>query len=179
MEIISWVIACTIAFGVAGTCLWIGHLLVVRITLLHTPVFVPSSDERLEAMIKLAHIKPGFKLLDLGSGDGKVVIALAQRFPSCKVIGVEFNPLLVHTARKAIQKAGLNTRVTIVQQDFWQVNFTYFDVIFLYGSSYIMKKMQAKVGREMKQGSQLISSCFPFPTQRPSKVLGEVYLYRF
>ncbi len=179
MEIVSWVFAFSISLGVAGACLWIGHLLVVRTTLLHTPVFIPSSDERLEAMIKLAHIKPGFKLLDLGSGDGKVVIALAQRFPSCRVIGVEFNPLLVHTSRKAIREARLEKRVSIVHQDFWHSNLSYFDVVFLYGSSYIMEKMEAKVRKEMKPGSQLISSCFTFPTQRASKVLGGVYLYQF
>lgn len=178
MEIISWLFVIGSALAVAWVCLWIGHLLVVRTTLLHTPVFVPISDDNLAIMLSLPKIRDHARLLDMGSGDGKLVIALAQRFPTCSIVGVELNLFLVRKSINAVKIAKLEDRVAIIHQNFWKTDLSSFDVIFLYGTSYIMKKLEEKVILEMHDGAQFVSTRFYFPTLISTQTVGEVRLYR-
>lgn len=162
---------------VAQICLKAGSFFLFHIPILHTPVFVRSSDERLATMLQLPQIQSGDRLLDMGSGDGKVVIALAKKFPNCTVVGVEFNPALVQTSKKAIKAAGLNNRISIICQSFWKTDLSNFDVVFLYGTSYIMEKLEKKVRIEMRPGTQFVSNYFKFPTLKPKKTIAQVHLY--
>lgn len=171
------VLVILLGFIVAQLCLKAGSFFLLRIPILHTPVFVRSSAERLATMLQLPQIQSGDRLLDMGSGDGKVVIALAKRFPKCTVVGVEFNPLLVQTSKNAIKAACLDGRITIVCQSFWKTDLSNFDVVFLYGTSYIMEKLEKKVRTEMRPGTQFVSNYFKFPTLKPKKTIAQVRLY--
>lgn len=161
----------------AALCLFIGYQITFAVTMLHGPVFVPSADAKLRSMLKLARITKSSKVIDLGSGDGKVVIAIAQKW-RIPVTGIEINPLLVRRSRKKIREQNLTELISIQQKSFWDIDFSEYDVIFLYGTSYIMNKLEAKVKHEMKPGSQVVSNFFTFPNLKPIKSHNDVHLYQ-
>lgn len=74
-------------------------------------IYVPTSEEKIEKMVKLLKIKPGQKVVDLGAGDGRVLVALAKA--GAKAYGYEINPYLVSRAIKNIQKAKLADKAFI------------------------------------------------------------------
>lgn len=144
----------------------------------HGPVFVPSADDKLRAMLKLPKLTKRSKVIDLGSGDGKVLIALAKQF-GVKGTGVEINGILVNRSRKKIAEAGLNKQLTILKQSFWDTDLSKYDVVFFYGTSYVMKKLEEKLQKEMKKGSQFVSNYFRLPNLKPVKTVNNVRLYQF
>jgi len=140
------------------------------------PPFAPSSDERVEHILQLARVRPGKRVADLGSGDGRVLIALASA--GVRADGYEINPWLVWRSRRAVRRAGLEDSIAIHCASFWKANLGRYDLVVIYGIGYIMENLAAKLERELKDGSKVISVYFEFPEWQPKKVLGDVRLYQ-
>lgn len=115
--------------------------------------FVPSRKRGVETMIKLAHIKPGMTVYDLGSGDGRILRAAEKR--GAKAIGIEINPFLVLYSRMR----GLDVR----WKSLWTANISNADVVFVYLLPINMKKLEQKFERELRPGSLVVSNSFIFP----------------
>lgn len=141
----------------------------------HGPVFVPSADDKLKAMLELAQIKPGMKVADLGSGDGKVMIAAAHQ--GAEVDGFEINSLLVWRSRRRLKTLGLADQAKVYSQSFWKTDFSNYDVIFIYGTTYIMQRLEKKLQAEIGPKTKVISNYFQFPTWLPAKEKNDVRLY--
>jgi precorrin-6B methylase 2 len=139
-------------------------------------IYVPTKRDRVERMVTLAGVRPGEKAVDLGSGDGRLVIALARA--GAEAHGYEVNPLLVRRSRKSIRAAGLEDRVFICQGSFWDADLAAFDVIAVYGMQHVMGRLERKLEREMKDGARLVANSFDLPTWEPLEKSGGVYLYR-
>jgi ribosomal protein L11 methylase PrmA len=137
--------------------------------------YVPSSWTRLDTMIQLCSIKPGQKTADLGSGDGRVVIALAER--GAEAHGFEIDPERVDLAKSNIRKSGLENKAFIHQANFWDVNLNQFDVITIYGITGIMERLEAKLLKELREGSRVICNYFNFPTWPYTLKKEDIYLY--
>src|SRR5947207_4043123 len=75
--------------------------------------YVPSPYQVVDRMLELAKIKPGEKLYDLGSGDGRVVIAAAQKY-NAKSVGIELSSRLVKSSQEEIKRLGLSEKVNVV-----------------------------------------------------------------
>ncbi len=99
---------------------------------------------------------------DLGSGDGRLVIALA-RAGVAEVHGYEINWLLVQYSRARVAKAGLADRVTIHWQSMWDVNLSHCDVVTMYQHTMVMSKLEAKLIKELKPTARIVSNSFRFP----------------
>ena len=166
-----------ISILIAALCLFLGRTVAAKIAILNDPVFVPSADDKLKTMLALPTISQKSKIIDLGSGDGKVLIALVQKF-KLPVVGVELNPILVHQSRQKIAEARYAKIISVQNKSFWKVNLRPYDVVFLYGTDYIMKRLEQKVKTEMKPGSQFVSNHFQFSTLKPIKTQTAVYLVR-
>ena len=130
--------------------------------------FVPSTNPTARAMIRLARIKPGMKVYDLGSGDGRLLFLAAKE--GARAIGLEINPLLVLWTwiKKMLSKrpkTGFNPadRVTVRWKNFWNANLSDADVVFVYLLPWRMEKLAAKLKRELKPGSVIVSNSFIFP----------------
>ena len=177
MTIIEWLIVIILGLLLAAICVTFGYQLSFMIPMFHGPVFVSSADDKLKTMLALPKLTKRSKVIDLGSGDGKVLIALAKQF-GLKGTGVEINGILVRRSRKKITEAGLNKQLTIFKQSFWDTDLSKYDVVFFYGTSYVMRKLEEKVKRELKRGSQFVSNYFQFPTLKPTKTVNGVRLYR-
>lgn len=137
--------------------------------------YVPSRHATVERMMDLAEIRPGDKTVDLGSGDGRIVIAMAQR--GAEAHGYDNNPFLVFLARRRIRQAGLSKQAFIHWGNFWKVNYTPYDIVSVYAMPYIMKRLFRKLKRELRPGAKIISNAFAFPNEKPAKKEKGIYLY--
>ncbi|MDA2922441.1 protein-L-isoaspartate O-methyltransferase, partial [Patescibacteria group bacterium AH-259-L07] len=120
---------------------------VIILPLIRGAPFLPTHRTTVEAMIKLADIQPGQKAADIGSGEGRIVIALAR--VGAEAHGYEINPLLVWWSRYKIRKAGLENSAFIHWRSFWWKNFSDYNVITVFGISYIMKGLEKKFKKEL------------------------------
>jgi len=139
-------------------------------------IYASSKGEKIKKMIELAEIKSGERAADLGAGDGKLVIALAKK--GVEAHGYEINPILVWQARRNINKTGLRGKAFIHWKNFWNEDLSKFDIITVYGIGYIMKKLEKKLRKELKNNARVVSNAFRFPTWPQIKKEGGVYLYK-
>ena len=151
-------------------------LFVLLLPMLRGAIFVASRNEAVEKIIAIAKIKPGMKAADLGSGDGRIVIALAKA--GAEAHGYEINPLLVWLSRLKIRKEKLENKAFIHWKSFWRCDFTCFDVVTIYGINYIMKNLEKKLQRELQSGAKVISNAFTFPNWIPTHKEDRIYLYK-
>jgi 2-polyprenyl-3-methyl-5-hydroxy-6-metoxy-1,4-benzoquinol methylase len=142
--------------------------------------FAVSSLYKINKMIALAKKftagKEGLTAVDVGSGDGRIVIALARNGFSAH--GIEINPFLAWYSRLKIKKAGLNGRALIRRKNLWQADFSQYNVVVLFGVFYIMAKLEKKLLSELKPGSIVVCNHFSFPTWKILAQEGDVYIYQ-
>lgn len=138
-------------------------------------VFLPTKKETVKKMITLARVKPGEKAVDLGAGDGRLVIALAKA--GAEAHGFEINPILVLLARINILRAGLKGKAFIHCNNFWKENFSEFDIVTVFGIGQIMKQLETKLEQELKTKARVVSNGFSFPNWPLSQKEAGIYLY--
>ena len=136
--------------------------------------FQSSSKKEIGNIIKLANIKKSDKIVDLGSGNGKLVIELAKT--GAEVHGYEINPLLVWWSRRRIKKLGLK-KAFIHKKSIWDVNLKKFDVIVVFQIYYVMKTLSKKIKKEAKKNVRIVSNTWKLPGKKPIRKLSNVYLY--
>ncbi len=118
--------------------------------------FVPSPLPVVEYMLKLADLKAGEVLFDLGAGDGRTVIMAAKAF-GARAVGVELREDLAKKALSTIHENGLADRVTIVNGDLFSVNLSSADVVFLYLTTSANEKIRPKLENELRKGVRVVS----------------------
>ena len=138
-------------------------------------VFVPIHGSKLEIILRLSQARAGQKVADLGSGDGRIVLAFARA--GAEAHGFEINPLLVWWSRHKIRRAGLGDRAFIPFRSFWPAKLSEFNIVTVFGIDYIMKRLGRKLRRELKPGAQVVSFAFPIPGWQEDKKERGVYLY--
>jgi hypothetical protein len=139
-------------------------------------IYVPRTPEKAALMAEMSGAGPGERAADLGSGDGRVVIALARR--GAEAHGFEVNPLLVLVSRWKVRRAGLDGAATIHWKSFWRADLSPFDALTLFQGSFVMRRLEAKIRRELRYGSRVVSDYWAFPTLAPEHRSGTVYRYR-
>ena len=122
--------------------------------------FVRTNKQARDRMFEAAQIKKGERVVDLGSGDGTLVIAAAAY--GGKIIGYEINRLLVWQSRRRIRKLGL-TNAVIYRQSFWKADVSDTDVVLLFGITHIMSRLEKKLLHELPSGARVVSHVFTFP----------------
>ncbi len=137
--------------------------------------FVRSRKEKIKTMIELAQLKPRETVLDLGSGDGSIVIEAAKS--GAHAVGIEINPFLVWYSRWRIKRAGLENRAQIIQKNFCDFTLNDADVIFLYLWPSTIEKLKEKLRRELKPEARIVSNGFPIKGWNPIMEKDKVYLY--
>jgi tRNA A58 N-methylase Trm61 len=120
-------------------------------------------------MLKLAELKPGEVVFDLGAGDGRTVIMAAKTF-GARGVGVELREDLAKKALSTINDSGLSDRVTIVNGDMFSVNLTSADVVFLYLTTSANEKIRSKLDSELKKGVRVVSHDYEIIGWKPLKV---------
>jgi hypothetical protein len=139
-------------------------------------IYDPSSSEETRQMAELADIRAGEKAADLGSGDGRVVIALATK--GAEAHGYEVNPVLVVISRRNIRRAGLSGRAFIHWGNFWRRSLSRYNLVTVFQVGFVMARLEAKLKRELPPGARIVSHYWRFPGLRPERTNGSIYRYR-
>ena len=141
--------------------------------------FVPSPQEVVEKMIELASVKSGDLVYDLGSGDGRIVIAAALK--GAQAIGFEIDGDLIKESRANIQKAGVQARAEIRDQDLLTVDFSAVTVVTMYLFPDVNLTLRPKLLAQLKPGARVVSHAFDMGDWAPDKheeILGRnIYLW--
>jgi len=139
--------------------------------------YAGSNQQRIVTMLKLADIQKGQKIVDLGSGDGRILIKVAKKH-QVECVGYEINPLWYFVSRFKIKKNRVSDKVKVYRKSYWPEKLSNFDVIFLYLIPYNMNKMAKKLQRELKPGAIVVSNGFRFNDWQPVKEENGVFLYK-
>lgn len=146
------------------------------LTLFYGAPYVKSSDKRLKKIIKLLDPKPGEKIIDLGSGDGKILFDIVKK--GATAYGVEVNPYLVWRTKQEIKNRKLSQRAYVKRGNLFNENLSKYDKVVIYGITYIMPKLEKKLQVELKPGTIVVSNYFELPQIKPVKKVGDVLLYK-
>ena len=137
--------------------------------------FVTTSADTAKLIVRFADLKPGERAVDLGSGDGRVVLELAKT--GLLVDGFEHKVELVTRSRARIKAAQYGERAKIYNTSFWDVDLSSYDIIYMYGMNSILGRVENKLTKQMRHDAIFISNVFKLPRWRPKKSEGFLHLY--
>jgi SAM-dependent methyltransferase len=121
--------------------------------------YVQSPYDVVTEMLKLARVGANDVVYDLGSGDGRIVIAAARDF-GARGVGIEIDPGLVAYSRELARKAGVADRVTFRADDLFDTNLADATVVTLYLSYDMNQRLRPKLLRELRPGARIVSHDF-------------------
>ena len=130
--------------------------------------FVPSPQEVVDKMVELAGVKKGDVVYDMGSGDGRIVIAAAKK--GARAVGFEIDGDLVKESRENIRKAGVQNLAEIRQQDILTVDFSPASVVTMYLLPDVNLKLKPNLLSQLKPGSRVVSHSFDMGDWKADKV---------
>jgi SAM-dependent methyltransferase len=134
--------------------------------------YVPTLPAQSKAALDLLSLKPGQTLLELGSGDGTVLIAAAKA--GLNVIGIELNPFLCGVSWLRTRK--YHRQVHIICGDFWRVKWPETDGVFAFLLDRFMPKLDLRMHLVKKP---LVSFAFKIPGRTPDATKSGVFLYKY
>lgn len=119
-------------------------------------IYVPTPDDVVREMLKQAQIKAGDVVYDLGSGDGRIVIAAVRDFGAQRGVGIDLDPIRTAEAIANARAAGVADRVTFLTQDLFESDFSEASVVAVYLLPSILARLVPKL-RALKPGTRIVS----------------------
>jgi protein-L-isoaspartate O-methyltransferase len=132
--------------------------------------YYPTPETIVEKMLELGALKPGEKMFDLGSGDGRIVIMAARKFKA-DATGVEFDADLYKQSTEKIQRLGLDKSARIIHGDILQQDYSSADLITVYLLPASNDKVRPLLERQLKKGARVVAHDFEFSDWTPAKVV--------
>ena len=129
--------------------------------------FLVTPLEVIDQMLGLAGVGPADVVYDLGSGDGRIVISAVKDFGARQAVGIEIDGTLVAKSRHYAQEAGVADRVTFIEQDFFQADFSSATVVTLYLTHDVNLRLRPKILAELRPGTRVVSFNFDMGDWRP------------
>ena len=126
-------------------------------------------------MIGLADAKKGEKMVDLGSGDGRIVVEFGKI--GVEAHGYEIDWKLLEKSEENIKKAKLIDKAFIHEANFWKEDLSEYDIITIYGMPSVLPMLEQKLERELKMDTRVISSIYEFPNWKYKNKKDNVFLY--
>jgi len=129
-------------------------------------VWVPTPPSLVEKMLDLAKVTPRDFVMDLGSGDGRNIIAAARR--GARAVGVEFNPEMVEYSNRQAEKAGVAGKAQFVQGDMFEADISQASVLALFLLPDNLTRLVPKFA-DLKPGSRIVLNTFGIPGWEPDQ----------
>jgi cyclopropane fatty-acyl-phospholipid synthase-like methyltransferase len=133
--------------------------------IVYTPA--PVVDE----IMRLAGVGPGDFVVDLGSGDGRLVIAAVAKYGARGGFGVDISPMMITLSNDNAAKAGVADRVRFYERDLFTTDVSEATVVTVYLLPSIMGKVERKLRAELKPGARVVVHDFAFPDWSPEKAI--------
>jgi tRNA A58 N-methylase Trm61 len=145
-------------------------------------IYLPTPNEAVTAMLKLANVGPGDVVYDLGSGDGRIVIEAVKQFAAARGVGIDLDSALVREATDNAERARVADRVQFLNQDLFEADFREATVVAVYLLPWLNRQLMPKLKAELKPGTRVISYRFDMGNWKPDQSLtvnGQmIYLWR-
>jgi SAM-dependent methyltransferase len=135
-------------------------------------IWVPTPEELVAAMLDAAHVTPNDYVIDLGSGDGRIVIAAAKR--GARALGIEYNPDMVALSRQNAAEAGVADKATFREADIFATDFSQATVITMYLLPDLNYRLRPKI-LELKPGTRVVSHSFDMKDWEPDQTVSFEY----
>jgi hypothetical protein len=129
-------------------------------------IWVPTSQTLVDRMLDMAGLTPQDRLVDLGSGDGRLVITAAKR--GARARGIEYNPDMVALSRRAAAAEGMAERASFEHADIFQSNFRDATVVTLFLLPELNMRLRPTL-LEMRPGTRVLSNSFPMQDWEPDE----------
>lgn len=131
-------------------------------------IFVPTPNETVMEMLKLANVQPSDTVYDLGCGDGRIVIMAAEKF-GAKGVGIDIDPQRIRESRENAKQAKLEDKVTFRQEDLFEADLHDATVVTLYLLTSLNTRLKPKLLRDLKPGTRIVSHTFNMGDWTPEK----------
>ena len=131
-------------------------------------IFVPTPQDVVEAMLKLASVRQSDVLYDLGSGDGRIPVTAAKQY-GIRAYGIDIDPQRIQEANENARKAGVTNLVQFRREDLFKANFKEATVVTLYLLPELNVKLRPRLLAELKPGTRVVSHQFDMGTWKPDK----------
>jgi predicted RNA methylase len=133
-------------------------------------IFVPTPQEVVDAMLKLAKVGPNDVVYDLGSGDGRIPITAAKTF-GARGVGIDIDPQRIREAMENLKTAGVGDKVRFLNQDLFTTNISEATVVTLYLLPSLNLKLLPKLNAELKPGTRVVSHAFDMGEIKPQQTI--------
>lgn len=127
-------------------------------------IWVPTPETLVQKMLEIAKVTPQDFVVDLGSGDGRTVIAAAKK--GANAVGIEFNKDMVELSKKRAEEAGVNGKATFLNQDLFEYDLSKATVITMFLLPDINLKLRPKL-LDLKPGTRVVSNTFTMGEWKP------------
>jgi SAM-dependent methyltransferase len=121
--------------------------------------YVPTTDQAVSAMLKLAGVKKNDIVYDLGCGDGRIVVAAARDF-GARGVGIDINPVRIKEAKTNAAKAKVESLVRFEENDLFQADFHEATVVTLFLLPAINLKLRPRLIEQLRPGTRVVSNTF-------------------
>lgn len=131
--------------------------------------YVPTPEEVVMEMLKMARVTPNDMVYDLGCGDGRIVITAAKVF-GARGMGVDIDPVRIKESNENARKAGVTDRVKFVEGDLFKIDLSEATVVTLYLLEGLNLQLRPKLFRELRAGTRIVSHEFGMDDWKPDNM---------
>ena len=137
--------------------------------------YVPSPQEVIDRMLEVAQARQGDTVIDVGCGDGRILITAVQKFKA-RAVGIEIDPKIAAQASDTILKLGLQNKARVVRADVFDADLSQADVVTLYLTTSFNEKLRPKFEQSLKPGTRVVSPDYGIRGWNPVEV-EEVFVH--
>jgi SAM-dependent methyltransferase len=132
-------------------------------------IFVPTRQSVVDAMLKVANVKAGDVLYDLGCGDGRIPVSAAKL--GARAVCIDIDPKRIAEANDNVQKSGVGDRVRVLNQDLFTTDISEASVVTLYLLPSLNLKLRPTLWKTLKPGTRIVSHDFDMGDWKPEQTL--------
>jgi predicted RNA methylase len=136
-------------------------------------IYVPTPQEVVDAMLKLANVSAKDVVYDLGCGDGRIPITAAKNF-GARGVGIDIDPQRIKEAGENLKTAGVSDKVKFMNADLFETNISEATVVTLYLLPSLNIKLMPKLQKELRAGTRIVSHSFDMGAEWPPEKTEEV-----
>jgi SAM-dependent methyltransferase len=164
MTVLSWAAACAVVVACAGA---LGQE--ARQEVRRDVPYVPTPQEVVDEMLRMANVGKDDVVYDLGCGDGRLVITAVKKFGAKRGVGVDIDPQRIKESNENARAAGVADRVRFVEQDLFKADFKEATVVTLYLLPDVNLRLRPKLWSDLKPGTRVVSHAFDMGDWQPEK----------